>query len=76
VIDPHASSEEMIHEYGIGLVTQTGNDYDAIIVAVNHDAYSQYDEVYFKSISKANALIVDLKGVFRGKITQLKYWSL
>jgi UDP-N-acetyl-D-galactosamine dehydrogenase len=76
VTDTHADSAELQHEYGFGLETELSNDYDAIIVAVNHDAYSQYDEAYFKSISKVNALIVDLKGVFRGKITQLKYWSL
>jgi UDP-N-acetyl-D-galactosamine dehydrogenase len=76
VTDTHADSAELQHEYGFGLETELSNDYDAVIVAVNHDAYSQHDEAYFKSISKANALIVDLKGVFRGKITQLKYWSL
>lgn len=76
VTDTHADSAELQHEYGFGLDTNLTNDYDAVIVAVNHDAYTQYDEAYFKSISKANALIVDLKGVYRNKITQLKYWSL
>lgn len=76
VTDTHADSAELQHEYGFCLETNLTNDYDAVIVAVNHDAYTQYDESYFKSITKANALIVDLKGVFRNKITQLKYWSL
>lgn len=76
VTDTHADSAELQHEYGFGLETNLTNDYDAVIVAVNHDAYTQYDESYFKSITKANALIVDLKGVYRNKITQLKYWSL
>ena len=76
VTDTHADSAELQHEYGCGVETNLTNDYDAVIVAVNHDAYTQYDESYFKSITKANALIVDLKGVYRNKITQLKYWSL
>lgn len=76
VTDTHADSAELQHEYGFGLETNLTNDYDAVIVAVNHDAYTQYDESYFTSITKANALIVDLKGVYRNKITQLKYWSL
>lgn len=76
VTDTHADSAELQHEYGFGLETNLTNDYDAVIVAVNHDAYTQYNEAYFQSITKPKALIVDLKGVFRNKITQLKYWSL
>lgn len=76
VTDTHADTHELQHEYGFGLEQNTANDYDAVIIAVNHDAYSQFDESYFKSITKSDALIVDLKGSFRNKITQLKYWSL
>lgn len=76
VTDTHADSEELIHEYGFGLQTDIDSDYDAVIVAVNHDAYSAYDETYFKSITKPEALVVDLKGILRNKITELKYWSL
>ena len=36
MIDPHASSEEMVHEYGMGLIEKPTADYDAIVVAVNH----------------------------------------
>ena len=39
LIDPHADSSEMEHEYGITLAAETQNDYDAVIVAVNHEAY-------------------------------------
>lgn len=76
VTDTHADSEELQHEYGFGLEKNISNDYDAVIVAVNHDAYSQYDEAYFKAITKSGALIVDLKGILRNKISELKYWSL
>jgi UDP-N-acetyl-D-glucosamine/UDP-N-acetyl-D-galactosamine dehydrogenase len=76
VTDTHADTQELQHEYGFGLEQNIGNDYDAVIIAVNHESYAQFDESYFKSITKPNALIVDLKGVFRNKITQLKYWSL
>jgi UDP-N-acetyl-D-glucosamine/UDP-N-acetyl-D-galactosamine dehydrogenase len=65
-----------MHEYGFGLEHNIATDYDAVIIAVNHDSYLKLDESYFKSITKPEALIVDLKGVFRNKISQLKYWSL
>lgn len=76
LIDPHASSEEMEHEYGVKLV-EIGKDYDAIIVAVNHKEYGSLDEAYFKSILKdGKGVFVDIKGIFRDKIHDLEYWSL
>ena len=77
VIDPHADSKEMEHEYGVPLKSSMDNDYDAIILAVNHKEYSQYDENFFKSILKnGNGVFVDVKGVYRNKINSLSYWSL
>ena len=77
LIDPHASSDEMVHEYGIGLIEKTTNDYDAIIVAVNHKEYKSYTEQDFKNLLKDNkGLFVDVKGIFKGKINDLEYWSL
>lgn len=76
LVDPHASSEEMQHEYGVGLV-EIGKNYDAIIVAVNHKEYKKLDEAYFKSLMKDNqGVFVDIKGLFKGKINDLEYWSL
>ncbi len=77
VIDPHASADEMMHEYGVGLVSQTGNDYDAIIVAVNHKEYKNMEEREFKDLLKdQNGVFVDVKGIFKNKIKDLEYWSL
>ncbi|MGV3613398.1 MAG: nucleotide sugar dehydrogenase [Fluviicola sp.] len=76
LVDPHASSAEMEHEYGVSLV-EIGKDYDAIIVAVNHKVYKSLDENYFKSLLKdQQGTFVDIKGTFRGKIKDLDYWSL
>ena len=76
LVDPHASSEEMEHEYGVGLV-EIGQNYDAIIVAVNHKDYKNLDEAYFKSIMKdGQGVFVDIKGIYKGKINDLEYWSL
>lgn len=76
VIDQHASSEELQHEYGFTLVNQPANDYDAVIVAVPHAAYQNLNEDYFISITKPTALVADLKGLYRNKIFNRKYWSL
>lgn len=76
LVDPHASSEEMEHEYGVRLV-EIGTNYDAIIVAVNHKDYKNLDENYFKSLMKDNqGVFVDIKGIYKGKIKDLEYWSL
>lgn len=77
LIDPHASSDEMIHEYGVGLVEKPSNDYDAIIVAVNHKEYKNMNEDQFKDLLKdRKGVFVDVKGIYKGKIKDLEYWSL
>jgi UDP-N-acetyl-D-galactosamine dehydrogenase len=78
VIDPHASSEEMIHEYGVGLIEKAiPNSYDAIIVAVNHVQYKNMSEQDFQHLLKdGTGVFVDVKGIFKGKINTLEYWSL
>jgi len=76
VTDPYASSDELMHEYGFGLVDKIANDYDAVVVAVSHKDYLKMDENYFKSICKPDGVIVDIKGFLRNKIKNLQYWSL
>lgn len=76
VHDPHADSDDLKHEYGFGLVKEISNDYDAVIVTVPHNEYKTLDEKYFAGITKPHALIADLKGIYRNKISQLNYWSL
>nr|WP_262907817.1 nucleotide sugar dehydrogenase [Hymenobacter sp. 15J16-1T3B] len=80
IVDPHADSDELHHEYGFRLTPQEQlrNDYDAVIVAVSHKPYTEKDEAYFKSITAEQAVLVDIKGLFREKISgdALHYWSL
>lgn len=76
VIDPHADSDELEHEYGYRLATEVGHGYDAIIVAVNHKEYMGLQEDYFASKMTAHGLVVDLKGIYRKQFKQLAYWSL
>lgn len=76
VTDPHASSAELKHEYGFELTTDLATDYDAVIVAVPHNGYKQLEESYFNGITKEQAMVADLKGIFRNKINSRLYWSL
>ncbi len=76
VTDPHADSAELQHEYGFGLTSKLADDYDAVIVTVPHNDYKQLGDDYFTSITKPAALVADLKGNYRGKITSRNYWSL
>lgn len=77
VIDPHADSEEMYHEYGVSLIPEAKGPYDAVIVAVNHKEYVGLSEDYFKSLMKdGKGVVVDIKGMYRNSIKDLVYWSL
>ncbi len=76
VEDPPADSAELEHEYGFGLVDKVANDYDAVIIPVPHQQYKELDENYYASITKPQALVADLKGIYRNKITNRTYWSL
>ncbi|MCB9191102.1 MAG: nucleotide sugar dehydrogenase [Flavobacteriales bacterium] len=76
VVDPHASSDQVKHEYGFKLSSKVGKDYDAVIVAVNHKEYLDKPESYFQEICKKKGVFVDVKGVYKGKIKKLTYWSL
>ncbi len=76
VHDPHASSDEVMHEYGFGLTEINGTDYDAVILAVSHDQFKNMDEDYLLSITKPHAVIYDLKGLYRNKIKKRIYWTL
>ncbi|MFZ9029396.1 MAG: UDP binding domain-containing protein, partial [Crocinitomicaceae bacterium] len=75
--DPHASSKEMEHEYGVGLIPEPTNDYDAVIVAVNHKEYKELTESDLRAMMNDDlGVLVDVKGMYKGKINNLEYWSL
>ncbi|MEP6674115.1 MAG: nucleotide sugar dehydrogenase [Ferruginibacter sp.] len=76
VTDPHAESAELKHEYGFELTPQLSNDYDAVIITVPHNDYKKLDDAYFAGICNEHGLVADLKGIYRGKISSRKYWSL
>ena len=76
VEDPYAIEEEVHEEYGLHLTRQIANDYDAVIITVPHTQYKDLDDAWFTSITREAALIADLKGTYKNKIVNRKYWSL
>jgi len=76
VVDPYASSKELEEEYGFKLAENIVDNYDAVIVAVSHKDYADFDEGYFKTITAPDGILIDLKGVYRNRISELTYWSL
>ena len=76
VIDPGASHHEVKEEYEIDLKKEPTGKYDAVILAVSHRTYLDLDEKYFSDLLHKDGIIVDVKGVLRGKIKNHSYWSL
>ncbi len=76
VIDPGASPAEVHEEYKINLSNKPSGKYDAVIVAVSHKEYAGLDEKYFADLLNDKGILIDIKGIFRNKISKLTYWSL
>ncbi len=75
--DPYASPNEVAHEYNLTLVDKISDDYDAVVVAVAHDEYKSHDFEYFKSITKKNSILMDLKSLYPNeKDNGILYWRL
>ncbi|PHK97493.1 UDP-N-acetyl-D-galactosamine dehydrogenase [Neolewinella marina] len=64
VHDPHASPNEVAHEYGLTLTEEIGKQYDAIVVAVSHSSFKDYTLDSFRELSRDNLLLFDLKGLY------------
>jgi UDP-N-acetyl-D-galactosamine dehydrogenase len=76
IVDPGADKLEVKEEYGIDLKEHPSGKYDAIILAVSHKQYLKLDESFFTPLMNRDGIIVDVKGVLRGKIINHHYWSL
>ena len=76
IVDPCADPSDFKHEYGLEILNSPGKNYDAIILAVSHKEYINIDPSWFRSITRKNAIFIDIKGLYRNKIVGMTYWSL
>lgn len=76
VIDPGADHHQVKEEYNIDMVNKPTGKYDAIILAVSHKEYLHLDESWFSEHLAEGGIVVDVKGILRGRIKNHTYWSL
>jgi UDP-N-acetyl-D-galactosamine dehydrogenase len=76
VVDPHADPHAVEEEYQIKMLPKPEGKYHAVIVAVAHKDYVKMTENDFKELLDPKGLVVDLRGVFKDTIKELRYWSL
>jgi len=76
IVDPNASPNEVAHEYKLTLSDKISDGYDAIIVAVSHREFIQYDSAFFLSIMREKPILMDLKGLYENVDEKITYWRL
>ncbi len=66
VYDPHADKDEVKHEYGIDLQEGLNKSYDAVVLSVNHESFSDLD---WNNLKKGdNSVIYDVKSALPREI--------
>ncbi len=76
ISDPYASPNEVAHEYKLTLVDEISNQYDAVVVAVGHEEYRTYGNVFFRSIMAERPILMDLKALYTAVDPAIHYWRL
>ena len=77
IVDPYASPGEVTRDYDLTLLTKPTGPYDAIIVAVGHDAFRAFDSAYFNKLMPEMPILFDLKGLYSTALEDgIDYWRL
>ena len=64
-VDPYADSKEVEHEYGFTLASEPTGVYDAIVLAVAHEAYKLMSIDDIKAmLTKAAPIFIDIKNMY------------
>jgi UDP-N-acetyl-D-galactosamine dehydrogenase len=59
IFDPHASVEEVKHEYNLALTKTISKKYHAIVLAVSHKEFST---INWNELKESHAVVYDIKG--------------
>ena len=76
MVDPHASPNEVAHEFKLPLMDAPSDNYDAVIVAVAHQDYKALSIDYFKGIMNGTPILFDLKGIYAKEVEGVEVWRL
>ena len=76
IVDPHASPNEVAHEYKLSLLEQPTGPYDAVVVAVAHDEFKNLDAGYFHKLMPEKPLLVDIKAIYKHLDGEMTCWRL
>lgn len=77
VVDDVVDGGAVKRMYGLELSEFPSGVYDAVVIAVAHDCYAGFDEEWFGRVASGpEALLADLWGVYKGRISNMKYWTL
>lgn len=73
IYDPRADKQEVFREYGIELITGLkANQYDGIILAVEHTEFIELGAKNIRTLCKASGIIYDLKYILDNKDTDIR----
>ena len=61
VVDPYASSKDLMKEYHFGLVDKPSGKYDAVILAVAHDIFKELSVDEIRALGKDDHILYDIK---------------
>lgn len=77
VVDEVVDGGAVKRMYGLELSECPSGVYDAVVIAVAHDCYAGFDEEWFGRVASGpEALLADLWGIYKGRISNMKYWTL
>ena len=68
IYDPWVDPNEDKKSYSHGIVQnplETGNKYDAIVVAVAHKQFKELVDIDYKKLSKGKPIVIDIKGIVK-----------
>ncbi len=75
ITDPHASPNEVAHEYQLSMTEQLAENYDAIILAVAHKEFKELGIADIRAKMNGTPILFDLKGIY-APTDELEYWRL
>lgn len=58
IYDPWADNAEVLHEYGVELISDIQQSYDAVVLAVAHD---EFEKLNLSQLSHATSVLFDVK---------------